>query len=58
MSRPAPAAGGFLIVVAILAGFAFGVTQGDPLGWSLVGTAVGALAALLLWWFDRRRAGR
>ena len=31
---------------AILAGFAFGVTQGDPLGWSLVGLAVGVGAAI------------
>ena len=58
MTRPSPAAGGFFLVVAILAGFVFGITQGDPLGWSLIGTAVGALAAVALWWSDRRRTGR
>lgn len=58
MSKPSPAAGGIFLVIAIIAGFAFGVTQGDPLGWSLVGTVIGAVAALILWAVDRRRIGR
>ena len=55
MNNRPRAAGGFLLVAAILAGFAFGVTKGDPLGWSLVGLAVGIGAAIGVWLWDRRR---
>jgi hypothetical protein len=48
--------GGFFLFAAILVGFGFGVAWGDPLRGVLAGTAVGAVAALLLWLWDRRRA--
>jgi len=58
MSRPAPAAGGFFLILAILAGFVIGVVVGDPLGWSLIGTVLGIAIATIVWILDRRRAGR
>jgi hypothetical protein len=58
MSNRTPAAGGFFLVIAILAGFVIGMTRGDPVGGSLIGTIVGAVAATVLWIVDRRRAGR
>ena len=58
MAKPTPAAGGIFLVVAILAGFVIGLRQGDPLGGSIIGTIVGAVAATIVWIVDRRRAGR
>ena len=48
-------AGGFLLMVAIIAGFAWGVAAGQPMLGVMSGTAVGIAAAVLLWLVDRRR---
>jgi hypothetical protein len=58
MSTSSPAAGGFFLVVAILAGFGIGVSQGNPLGGTLIGTIIGIVLATILWIIDRHRTGR
>ena len=42
-------------MVAILIGFAWGIAAGNPMKGVLAGTALGVMAALLLWLLDRRR---
>ena len=58
MTTPSSQAGGFLLVLCILIGTAFGIWQGQPSIGVLGGTAVGVLIAVALWWRDRARAGR
>lgn len=53
--RPS-AAGGFFLIILILAGFGVGVKLGEPLVGTLAGTATGAAAAVLIWLRDRNRA--
>ena len=48
-------AGGVFVTIGSLSGFAFGIAVGDPLGWTLLGTAAGILAAIIVWLVDRRR---
>ena len=48
-------AGGFLLTVAIFAGIAVGITLGQPMLGTLVGTAAGILTAVIVWLIDRRR---
>jgi hypothetical protein len=48
-------AGGCFLTLCILAGFAAGVALGNPMKGGLIGTATGALIAVLLWLADRRR---
>ena len=55
--RPS-AAGGFFLIVAIIAGFFWGVGRGDPLGGALLGTLVGIAIAVAVWLVDRRRSRR
>ncbi|HUP67120.1 MAG TPA: hypothetical protein VM145_02785 [Sphingomicrobium sp.] len=55
MPRPAAKAGGCFLTLFILAGFVAGVAIANPMKGVLIGTAVGALLALLLWLNDRRR---
>ena len=57
MRTPSPSAGGFFLIVAILAGFGIGAANGNPLGGTLIGTIVGIVLATLLWIVDRRRTG-
>lgn len=52
--RPS-AAGGFFLIVAILAGFAIGAHFGTALFGTLAGTLVGTLIAILVWLRDRKR---
>lgn len=47
-------AGGFFLIIAILAGFGFGVAQGDVVKWTMLGTLAGIVLALLVWLLDRR----
>ena len=49
-------AGGIFVTIGSLSGFAFGIAVGDPLGWTLVGTAAGIVIAVLVWLIDRRRS--
>ena len=48
-------AGGVFVTIGSLGGFAFGIAVGDPLGWTLIGTAAGIVAAVLVWLLDRRK---
>jgi hypothetical protein len=48
-------AGGCFLTVFILAGFAGGIAIGNPMKGVLIGTATGAVLAVLLWLVDRRR---
>ena len=54
MAKRSARAGGIFLTIGILAGFAWGVASGNPMKGILIGTAVGALAALLTWRLDRR----
>ena len=55
MQSPTTRAGGIFLTVGILIGFGWGVAGGNPMKGILIGTALGAAAALVLWLVDRRR---
>ena len=55
MARRNARAGGIFLTIGILAGFGLGAASGNPMQGILIGTAVGAAAAVLLWLVDRRR---
>lgn len=48
-------AGGCFLTFCILAGFAVGLAMRNPMKGVLIGTAIGAALAVLLWLVDRRR---
>lgn len=48
------AAGGFFLIVAVLAGFSLGLATGLTLQWTIAGLFVGIVAATLVWLIDRR----
>jgi hypothetical protein len=48
-------AGGCFLTLFILVGFGVGLARGNPVGGSLVGLAVGAALATLVWLLDWRR---
>ena len=50
-------AGGIFVAIGSLGGFAGGLALGDPVGWTVIGTAVGIVLALLVWVIDRRKRG-
>ncbi len=53
--RPS-AAGGFFLILAILAGFGLGAHFGIALFGTLAGTLVGTLIAVAVWLKDRKRS--
>jgi hypothetical protein len=55
MARRNPRAGGILLMLGILVGFAIGVATGQLMLGTLAGTTIGIAAALLVWLLDRRR---
>lgn len=55
MNERTTRAGGCFLTFCILAGFAAGIAMGNPMKGGLIGTATGALLALLWWLIDRRR---
>lgn len=55
MLKRSPAAGGFLLIVAIFAGIAWGIAQDEPSLGFLYGLGAGILIALAVWLIDRRR---
>ncbi len=55
MPDKSPLAGGFLLMIAILAGFGWGLAPGQPSAGALGGIVLGTVAAVLLWLIDRRR---
>lgn len=50
-----PKAGGFLLVAAILLGFAAGLATGDVMRGVIIGTGVGIVIAIAVWLVDRTR---
>jgi hypothetical protein len=48
-------AGGCFLTLFILAGFVAGLAIRNPLKGVLIGTAIGATLAVLLWLIDRRQ---
>lgn len=55
MAKRNSQAGGIFLTIGILAGFGWGVAAGNPMNGILIGTGLGAVAALVLWLVDRRR---
>ncbi len=55
MAKQNPKAGGFLWMVSIFVGTGWGVAAGNPMKGILIGTAVGAALAILVWLADRVR---
>ncbi|MEO7503973.1 MAG: hypothetical protein ABIT69_02195 [Sphingomicrobium sp.] len=49
------AAGGFFLIVALLAGTAWGITVGQAMKGVLIGTVAGIVIALIVWLLDRRK---
>ena len=50
-------AGGCFLAIFILLGFVYGLSISNPLKGVLIGTAVGAALALVVWLIDRSRRG-
>ena len=55
MRKRASRAGGFFLIVPVVAGFLYGLTAGDAVGWTVIGLVVGVALAVALWLVDRRR---
>ncbi len=55
MARRNHAAGGFFLILAIFAGFAWGAMSGMPFEGAVIGTIVGIVLAVIVWLVDRRR---
>ena len=55
MSSPPPRAGGFFLVVPIVAGFFWGLGSGRAMQGAIIGLGVGLVLALILWLVDRTR---
>ena len=50
-------AGGCFLTIFILIGFFFGLSIQSPLKGTLIGLAIGAALAILVWLIDLRRSG-
>ena len=50
-------AGGCFLTIFILIGFFFGLSIQNPLKGTLIGLAIGAALAILVWLIDLRRRG-
>ena len=57
MSQRSTLAGGCFLTFFILAGFVVGLAIANPMKGVLMGTALGAALAVMLWLIDRRRTG-
>ena len=58
MAQPTPVAGGFFLIMPIVAGFLWGITTGRAMQGALVGLVVGLVLALAVWLIDRARTRR
>jgi|GEM_PF-1023959 len=58
MTRRNPIAGGFLLILPIILGFAWGLVTGHAALGVLVGLAVGLVLAAAVWAIDRANARR
>jgi hypothetical protein len=55
MAKRNAKSGGIFLTIGILGGCVWGVIAGQPMQGILVGTALGAVAALILWLVERGR---
>jgi hypothetical protein len=55
MATRSAQAGGIFLTLGILVGAGAGIAGGNPMKGILIGTALGVVAAVLLWLLDRRR---
>ncbi len=55
MTKRTPLSGGLFLFLAPTLGAIYGVRQGEPSWWILVGAGVGIVLALTVWLVDRRR---
>jgi hypothetical protein len=55
MRRPTPVAGGFFLVVPIVAGFFWGLASGRAMQGAVIGLGLGITLALAIWLLDLRR---
>ena len=55
MAKKATQAGGCFLTICILGGTVAGVMTGNPMRGVLIGTAAGAVLAVLTWLIDRWR---
>jgi hypothetical protein len=58
MSTPTPLAGGFFLVLPIIVGFLWGLTEGRAMQGAVAGLGVGLLLAAAIWLFDWLRQRR
>ena len=58
MSRPTPMAGGFFLILPIVAGFIWGLATGRTAQGVIIGLGVGLVLALVVWLVDRARQRR
>jgi hypothetical protein len=58
MTRRTPTAGGFFLIVPIVAGFIWGLGTERAMQGAIVGLGVGLVLAILLWLVDRMRQRR
>jgi membrane associated rhomboid family serine protease len=58
MKSPTPLAGGFFLVLPIVVGFAWGLTEGRAMQGAVAGLCLGLLLAALVWLIDRLRQRR
>ena len=56
MASPNPLAGGCFLTICILGGFVAGLAINDPMKGVMLGTALGATLAIILWLINRRKA--
>jgi membrane associated rhomboid family serine protease len=58
MTSPTPMAGGFFLIVPIVAGFIWGLATGQAMSGAIAGLGVGLVLALIVWLVDRLRQRR
>ena len=58
MTTPTPVAGGFFLILPIVAGFLWGLGSGRAMQGAIVGLAVGLVLALIVWAVDRAQRRR
>ena len=55
MTTPTPTAGGFFLILPIVAGFIWGLATGRAMQGAIIGLGIGLLLAVIIWLVDRRR---
>ncbi|MBA3730366.1 MAG: hypothetical protein H0W92_06135 [Sphingomonas sp.] len=58
MTNPTPVAGGFFLILPIIVGFLWGLTNGRAIDGAVFGLGLGLLLAFAVWLVDRSRQRR